>query len=212
MNTIREHGADGYKIHGTSGFEKRFCEICENQQRDNRALFFAFLLYDFNSPLVTKVMQDQAYWTALDETSGEFVTVFAFHSPTDGEATVEQDRLPKFGDSVGQVLKEHFDADDVTMPALLFFQVSGGNVIGEHLVKIQAESVDGVFGEIHSVINCAVQAVEQVVPENKGNVAEIFDLVSQMLRRRDNIHLVSRLGKRALTLRAYAKLLGALIP
>ena len=55
-------------------------DLCEKHKNDNRALAFAFLIYDFENPQIIKVLDDTDYWNALHHTSGKLLSIYYIHS------------------------------------------------------------------------------------------------------------------------------------
>lgn len=80
MIPIYLHDKSGHDSYFYDEFESDFLRICETHREEGRALAFAFILYDFTSPQVAKVLRDQDYWNALDQLSGKYLTVFSFHT------------------------------------------------------------------------------------------------------------------------------------
>src|SRR5688500_17082330 len=62
------------------GFEE-FCEnliqICDHHQHENRALAFALIIDDYESPHVEKILLYKEYWNSLHQISGSKLTVFS---------------------------------------------------------------------------------------------------------------------------------------
>jgi len=203
--TIGQYTQDGLADYGPDYFVEQFLSICAEHRDQNRALLFAFLLYDFNHPHVMKVLQDIHYWNGLDTLSGSSISVFAFHSPANTHEPPAANRLPAFNEPVTSILDEHFGITDATMPTLLFFQVADEQIIGQHLVQLSATTIESAFGEINSVLKDAVSAVSNVSPENYGNAQEIFNLVSNTLGQRQTVESVQRAVRSFTSLEKLAK-------
>ncbi len=60
----------------TADFSNGIIELCEKHRKDKRALAFAFIIYDFCNPHITKVLDDVDYWNALDAVSGKFLSIY----------------------------------------------------------------------------------------------------------------------------------------
>src|SRR5580704_1457649 len=60
-------------------FESKMLEICNEHRKEDRALAFAFILYDFENPHLRKILEDRYYWEALNIISGKYLTVFSIH-------------------------------------------------------------------------------------------------------------------------------------
>ena len=77
MHQIRT--ADG-QFDGIESLERYILEKCSEHKAEKRAFAFALIVYDFNDPQITKILEDDSYFNALDYTSGKFLTVFYVHS------------------------------------------------------------------------------------------------------------------------------------
>lgn len=60
-------------------FKEQMLNICAKHKADGRAQAFAFILFDFTNPHISKIINDRDYWLAFDEISGEYLTVFTLH-------------------------------------------------------------------------------------------------------------------------------------
>ena len=161
-------------------FEEKFLAICRSHKENNRALAFAFILYDFEHAEIVKVLQDPAYWAALDRISGNYLTVFSFHA---GKTQANRERNEFSGPR--RFIHDAFGVDlPEARPAVLFFQVLPDSVSDWYLVTIQAETVDQAFVEIRDVFRSAVASVADVQPEFRQNSTEVFNLIRTALRKR----------------------------
>ncbi|HZV36651.1 MAG TPA: hypothetical protein VFB72_18885 [Verrucomicrobiae bacterium] len=170
-------GKKGYTF---DEFEKEFENICESHRKQRRALGFAFILCNFDSAEVIKVLNDKDYWRALNHISGRFLTVFSFHSRQSYEESnrfVEARFGPQF---------------DEAKPSILFFQISEGKVSDSFSVNFTCDTVEGAFQEIRAVLTDAVESVENVLPEYSGNTAEVFNLIKQRLEQRKALLMIKR--------------------
>ena len=62
-----------------NSFKDKMIEICNSHREKNKALAFAFILYDFENPQISKVLNDEEYWLALNKISGEYLSVFSIN-------------------------------------------------------------------------------------------------------------------------------------
>ena len=205
MITICEYNDGRCADYRPQEFVDRFLSICAEHRDQKRAMLFAFLIYDFLNPQVIKVLKDHDYWTSLDILAGSFVSVFAFHSPTDNSASSSTTRLPQFNAPVITILNQHFGISNATMPTLLFFQVADEAIAGQQIVKLRATTVETAFEEINSILKDAISAVSDVTPENFGNAEAIFTLVSQQLSQRHTIVQLQKVAKQLKSVASIAK-------
>ena len=204
MHHIVQHGETGHNSHSYSEFESNFLQICQTHREEGKAMAFAFILYDFTAPQIAKVLRDRDYWNALDQLSGKYLTVFSFHSsPATANLASQQheggdvyynmlavrvsQREPMDG---GKLLKKYFElGKDITLPSVVFFQVTDKGVADAFLVQIQARKVENAFIEIQDIIKTAKSSVSMVLDENRGNAHEIFNLIRRGLDDRNTIQI-----------------------
>ena len=202
MVPIFLRGADGGKDYYREDFPQAFFELCKSHRKENRALAFAFILCDFNNAEVFKVLQDHDYWAALDNLSGEYLTIFSFHiaPETQRQQSADQPGMLRAEHRNAFTLANTFISELVHVQyksgeaAVLFFQVEGAEVVGAHLVHLEASKVEESFNEIRALIKDVVESVSRVQPQFKGNSTEIFALITNTL---DQRHLIGN-AKRTL--------------
>ncbi|MGH7927248.1 MAG: hypothetical protein ACREQV_05595 [Candidatus Binatia bacterium] len=191
MISIYREGPDGRRGYNFRRFETEFLQICEEHKRDGRALFFAFLLFDFRNADLVKVLRDEDYWRALDVTSGNRLTVYSFHvlEPKVPAPTVEVRNMyavdPGPSHRTELVFRSYFGTLDVpAVPAVLFFQVNEESVSDYFIVTLSARGVEGTYQELEDVLDVAVRSVAKVLPENEHRAGEVFNLVKAGLDER----------------------------
>ena len=62
---VRHSRGEDNKSYSFDSFEQEFHHICEAHRSQGRAMAFAFILYDKNSPEIKKVLNDPDYWDSL---------------------------------------------------------------------------------------------------------------------------------------------------
>lgn len=184
MIPIFLHEADSKRGYLYRDFETDFLNICDQHRVHQRALFFAFILYDFTSPQVAKMLDDHNYWLALDKISGKKLSVFSFHTtPWVISSRCKEAELNIDPDEKTQImLSKYFDTEDaISYPSLLFFQVEKQTLIDHFWLKVKSEKIEEVFIEIKRSIVESVKSVKGVLPENYKNSQDIFNLVRRGL-------------------------------
>jgi hypothetical protein len=179
-------------------FEKEFLNICDQHHNDNRALVFAFLLYDFENYQIAKILDDAHYWISLNAISGDYLTVFSLHykaedmkkkimemmqrkmnQTTDKEFSM----IATYGNpslDTNKLIKKYFGNEiNVKYPSVLFFQVQNSNVSDYRLIQLDQKEIEASFLELKKYIEVAAKALQEVNRENKNNVNEIFNLVDE---------------------------------
>ena len=142
----------------TDDFIESIIDLCETHRKENKALTFAFLIYDFETPQIYKILEDVNYWNALNTISGKYLSVYYIHSRenTFGEDLSthnghEQRRLFPIDDrirlsAVMPMLKNYLALDeDVKLPAILFFQVEGKLISDYFLIELFEEKMEESF-------------------------------------------------------------------
>lgn len=179
-------------------------ETCLGHHDSQRALAFAFLVYDFQSPAMRKVLEDSEYWDALDNLAGRFLTVFYIDSKDEINRDKVKRRTIKLKKDLGlraqrieymtafptttfekTSLEEFIDAlksafqieEKLSPPFILFFQTEGSELIDCHFVALQEEFVESAFKEIKDHIKNAVRALKMIKIENYSNKKAIFERI-----------------------------------
>jgi hypothetical protein len=186
---LRDNGDKGLSI---EEFDKEFRSICQSHQKTGRALAFAFILFDYDHPEVGKVLYDQMYWDALNQISGRYLTVFSFNLKSEVNVRAEirnRGQHPtnrSILHSVNNFLEKQFGIKfPQSRPLILFFQVHNNQILTPYVYELKADSVESAFHEIKDALLTAVESVERVQPEFRGNTEQIFDLIKQSLSQRE---------------------------
>lgn len=187
MNQIFEDTPRGREGYSFGEFEERFLSICEEHRRNERAFAFAFILFDLPHPQVRKVLEDDAYWDALDADAGSYLTVFSFNVPErrrrreSGQLEVRHmvALTEPFGPREGiEAVRSFFGfSEDIELPALLFFQVSGKEIIDSLWVNLHEKRTEPAFEEIRGLVGSAVSAVQEMPNDNREDAQEVFDQI-----------------------------------
>jgi hypothetical protein len=180
--------------HSYESFSNKFIEICNNHKQTNRALAFAFILYDFENPQIAEVLQNRNYWLSLNEISGEYLTVFSFHFK-------ERNLKPGFGSSrkknpmdnvfmsmvptyetpskaTNHLFQKYFGNEiEIKYPAVAFFQIDNDSVVDYTLIQLDQNTIPEAFLELKLYIKIATETLKKITTENRNNSQEIFDLI-----------------------------------
>ncbi|MCC9019142.1 hypothetical protein [Flavobacterium lipolyticum] len=179
-------------------FESDFFKICDEHRKNNRALVFAFILYDFENEHIAKILEDPHYWLSLHSISGNYLTVFSLHYKAEDmklklmEMTKQRmnhgtqkefnmiltDQNPS--QETNQFIHKYFGKDfKIKYPSVLFFQVKDDAVSDSRLIQLDQEEIEASFLELKQYVKIAAEALYEVNRENKYNVDELFSLVDQ---------------------------------
>jgi hypothetical protein len=209
MYTIFQNSTEeGFDL---ESFSKRMIDICNDHRKQNRAMAFAFILYDFQNPQVWKVLNDREYWLALNAISGKFLTVFSLNyrpperrkrrrDDSDTYIHMLTDIRTTFNPSEGTnaLIDKYFGEQlEVSYPAILFFQVNQNAVVDSLLIELREQEIEPAFLEMQEYIIRAVEALRRIQSENKGNIKEIFDCLEHEVRSARNVRRFKRVAKGA---------------
>jgi len=147
-------------------------------------------LHDSTQPEVSKVLQDPEYWTALNSISGRDLTVFAVHAMLLRDAySLDFDEYVSRASQVGRktrtVLASTFGLEEVTFPALLFFQVENDAVLGTRLVSLKARTKEATYQEIADLLRTTAEAVKDSAGRPIRNPQRAFERIEAALRGRE---------------------------
>lgn len=197
MYPLNQYSSSQYKE-----FEARFISICQKHRNEDRAMFFAFLLYGIEHPFIVRMLQDNANWNALDRISGDTLTIFAFkkmerpkpHRSGGGtrymQLILDAGNLPEKDPYA--MLKKHFAISEADFPGIMFFQVHEENVIGSFYVPIRTRKTEDCYNEVVEIVSLTKDSVSAVLEENKSNSREIFNLVVSTLTDHKHLGYLSR--------------------
>jgi len=194
-----EGNKQGYSL---EEFDRAFISICQSHRESGRALAFAFILFDYTHPEVRKVLEDQAYWDALDHISGVYLTVFSFHLKSRLKRRTNP-RKSNHGSNHDPGLEDPNRFVDSrfgiklprSRPLLLFFQVRDHKISRRFIYELKADSVEIAFSEIRDALVDAVESVEHVLPEYRNNTEEIFREMENSLSQRKLLRKLSGIMK-----------------
>jgi hypothetical protein len=178
MVPVFEQTTSGPIGYGYPEFRERFVSICAEHLAEGRALAFAFLLFDEDTPEIAKVLRDPEYWRALDEVAGRYLSVFTLVGTQPG---------PK----LQTLFSNYFGTEGIaSLPAILLFQVDSNKVSQYCFVQLQGEGIEPAFNEIRALLRDVVDALAKSGPEGHMNAGQAFDAVKSRLRKRTGVRYV----------------------
>jgi hypothetical protein len=152
-----------------SSFQEKLVEICNSHRENNKALAFAFILYDFENAQIQKVLNDKDYWLALNKISGEYLSVFSINYKAEDEGMEKISNLTTFSYNdnpsiaTNKLIENYFGANViVTYPAILFFQVKEKEVIDSLLIELKEEKIEEAFLELKENMKITVDVLKKV--------------------------------------------------
>jgi hypothetical protein len=177
---------------GPSGLKEKIFNICEKHHAENRAIAFAFILFDFENPHVSEVLSNFKYWKALDSISGNYLSVFHLHTKDeffaedlkrfDGFQTRSMHSIGLNTSIIGKLRFSIDPNENIKLPSILFFQTDGKMVLDYFLVELKEETIEKSFLEIKSYIKSAVDSLLEVASENRTKKQTIFNLIESNVK------------------------------
>ena len=203
MFTIYQNSND--EGHNLDSFRDKMILICNQHRKENRALAFAFILYDFENPHLWKILNDREYWLALNKISGEYLTVFSLNYKEKSRSRSRYTHMllnvpVNFNPSIGtnKLIEKYFGKTiEVRYPAILFFQVDQEKVIDSLLIELKEDSIEPAFNELKGFIKSAVAALKLISIENRDNIHEVFDCLEGNVESKRTTQNVRRVLKNA---------------
>lgn len=189
-------------------FVKTFKEICSTHHKEGRASSFAFIIHDFTNPEITKVLDDKNYFNALDEISGNNLTIFYLHLSDEKNKKVQflgKERLVKdLTKEMNDFLVQEFELErEISTPAILFFQIKDKQINDFFFCSVKERTIEKAFLEIENLIKRSVSVIKQISPENRENYPEIFTLIKNEI---DSIKAIQTFKSRAVKVYNFGKI------
>ncbi|MCL2623545.1 MAG: hypothetical protein FWD31_07770 [Planctomycetaceae bacterium] len=184
-------------------FGEYLTQLCRQHKSEERALAFAFIVYDFANPTIAKILKDEDHWNALDYISGHKLSVFYIDSQNHcygnrqkqrhSEALRQQEEFkaknrdmlsflypvpmePTPTDNAIGLIKNVFELDEnIKTPFVLFFQIDNHDMISDlFIVGLKQDKLENAFLELRNHIKYAVDSLSEV---RKKYPQEIFNLI-----------------------------------
>ena len=191
------------KDYSFNAFKDKLIQICSEHKSHNRAIAFAFIFYNFENPNIRKVLNDTDYWLALDQLSGNYLTVFSInynnkkhrnrkrinHTETYSFLT----NINTFNNPMQDtdlILEKYFNIEDTfSYPSIIFFQVHNDEIIDYLIINLLEDEIEKSFLEIKEYVSSVVETIK-----TKNNLLSnphiLFDEIEVKLK---NIHTVNNL-------------------
>lgn len=161
--------------------------LIENHKpRDNEANIFGIILYTDSHPHIKKLLNDEDYWTALDEWSGP---QWAVYSTRAIKGVCGFPEMPKgcsgYMVPVWKEPRENkkiidvFEIDSTErLPLLLVFAKDDDGEILKNEIKIPCSSVEEAYNSLKDELSKVSQAIKVVGPKNLNNSLGVHSAVT----------------------------------
>ena len=155
----------------------------------NLSRIFGFILYTEQHPFMVKVLQDSAYWKALDSISGPNWPIFAVRPLEKGYYG-----CPRSRGNEKHMMIHTWNEPQTNLPILQDFDLKSSNELpcfvafmwddNDNLkrisIPISGNNTESVYNSIEEIVRVVAETEKNVLPEYKHNV-ELFDNVSKNL-------------------------------
>ncbi|MCL2722560.1 MAG: hypothetical protein FWD47_14615 [Treponema sp.] len=209
MVPIIKSQQDGYEA---ETFVEDVTQKALNSIKEKKILTHCIFIYSHLNPIAVKLLNDNIFYEALNDISGEYVNIY--HAESEIRETITKPyrtittkpnrnsnngqfiemlvnidstnyRESKKINSVVNNLNKMFSLNINTMnPGLLFFQLdtTNKNIENTFYYELTESSVEDLFHDIKKIINIIVGCICDVKIENIDNQFEIFHLYLQNLK------------------------------
>lgn len=179
---------------GIESLESYILNKCSEHKAEKKAFAFALIVYDFNNPHISMILENEKYINALDYTSGHFLTIFYVHSVYIQHQSQKaiKSRTMRIELSVEKVNAPHnispkilgeklINCDILPSPSVIFFNTSDSVITDYTIAKLRENKIEKGFNELLKIIKISVDNLNKVKEENRKNEKEIFILLKQSI-------------------------------
>jgi type III secretory pathway component EscV len=169
-------------------FVRYLIQRCNLHRKKGKALAFAFILYDYNSPQIKQLLANDDYWHSLNQISGKFLTVFHLGDARTNNATINSAKVKSphpfevLNDRLDYLRNLYFQNQSLEYPSILFFQVNKTAVTQSLMVELEEQDIQKAFFEIREYLKAAVTALEIIGKDYYNNQKEIFDCLERAVK------------------------------
>ena len=169
----------------------------------NLSRIYGFILYTDQNPYVVKVLQDDAFWNALNSISGSSWPIFAVKPLRKGEYVTKGGG----GNGIGflvytwkepnenlQVLSDFGLTSTEKLPLFVAFMWDDNDELNEVAIQIRGTDMDSTYHSLEEIVKVITGAVNAVLPEYKQTV-NVFRNVKTVLESLDFKYKAIRRGK-----------------
>jgi hypothetical protein len=172
--------------------------------RQEKVLTHCILIYSQSNPFMIKLLEDETFYTSLNDISGSYINIYHTISPVPTRRirqhnarrifTANGEQLFQFLPDVNTLnttedekkynniinkLNEMYSLDiDASGPGIMFFlfDVNTQKIENAFYYELNEISVDGLFREIRDILKIVKDCVSNVLDENINNQYEIYNL------------------------------------
>ena len=169
----------------------------------NLSRIFGFILYTEQHPFIAKVLQDSAYWNALDNISGPNWPIFAVRPLEKGYYSCPRSRGNEMQMMIHTwnepqtnlpILHDFGLESSNELPCFVAFMWDNHNKLKRISIPIRGNNTESVYNSIEEIVRVVAETEKKVLPEYKHNV-ELFDIVSKNLEALKCKHTLKTIGQ-----------------
>jgi hypothetical protein len=166
--------------------------------KSGEASLYGVVVYSSSHGHMSKMLQDAAYWAALDEASGPQWTVF-IAAAVPGRYAMQGGGIPGALSAIQMVWKEPaanreliaaFDLESTENPQLVVFTGTPGGETISAAVKLSDSSVEGAYNSLKGVMKSVADVLDGMLDENRRVDQRAFEIVQLKLWQDRQITLV----------------------
>lgn len=152
------------------------------------ALLYGVLIYTDAHPYVKKMLADDDFWSALDDSTGDAWWLFAARG-RQGTVTVSQPKPGTLSMLEAVYVEPGENADLLQafeigstkhLPAVVIFVPTEDGVL-KYVVRFSNESVDDAYKSVRKIVQRVTATVEPVLDQNRRQEGRVFRLVEHQL-------------------------------
>lgn len=169
---------------------------------ENLSRIYGFILYTEQNPYVVKVLQDNAFWNALDSISGCNWPIFAVRPLQPGQNVIKGGRyglgmLVSVWDEPTEnipVLLDFGLKDSEELPLFVVFMWDDQDELNEVAIPIRGTDVDSTYRSLEEIVKVISVTEKNILPQYKQTVS-VFRNVKAALEALDFKYKAVQRGK-----------------
>jgi hypothetical protein len=162
-------------------------ELVEGEK--NLSRIYGFILYTRENPYVVKVLQDDAFWNALNSISGSNWPIFAVRPLHEGQRVIKGSGhgcigylVPTWDEPEANlpVLKDFGLNSSEDLPLFVAFMWDDNDQLNEITIPIRGVDVDTTYNSIETIVKAITRVEKDVLPEYKQTVSVFRNVKSEI--------------------------------
>lgn len=156
---------------------------------ENLSRIYGFILYTEASPYVVKVLQDDAFWDALNSISGSNWPIFAVRPLRRGQRSIKgysprvmSYLVPTWDEPKGNlsVLSDFGLKSSEDLPLFIAFMWDDNDQLNEIAIPIRGNDVDSTYQSLETIVKTIAQVECEVLPQYKQSINVFRNVKSEL--------------------------------